>query len=87
MSFSTPSAAPATNCSPELFARDIRDDVCIGTGDLGIPGEVGGRASGAELMECAPRLWWNRLVVMFVTVSALNPLPLCGRKVGLGNAD
>jgi hypothetical protein len=22
----------------------------------GVPGEVGGRASGAELMECAPRL-------------------------------
>lgn len=24
---------------------------------LGIPGEVGGRAKGAELIECEPRLW------------------------------
>ncbi len=35
-----------------LCAKDV------GTAALrGVPGDVGGRARGAELMECAPRLW------------------------------
>ena len=31
------------------------DTVC--TAVRGVPGDVGGLARGAELMECAPRLW------------------------------
>ena len=36
----------------------VRDGGCVGCckGALGVPGEVGGRAKGAELIECAPRL-------------------------------
>ena len=35
-----------------------RDGGCVGCckDALGVPGEVGGRAKGAELIECAPRL-------------------------------
>ena len=29
----------------------------IGTAVRGVPGDVGGLARGAELIECAPRLW------------------------------
>lgn len=69
----SPSTAPPAETSAELFARDTREGVFITTGDLGMPGEVGGLARGAELIECAPRLWWNRLVVTFVTESVLRP--------------
>jgi hypothetical protein len=83
----SPSTAPPVEVSRELFARVTTEGVFITTGDLGMPGDVGGLARGAELIECAPRLWWNRLVVTLVKESVLKPFALWLRKVGLGSAD
>lgn len=35
-----------------LLVRDVKGVIAL----RGVPGDVGGRASGAELIECAPRL-------------------------------
>lgn len=49
-----PTSPFRTGASVLLLARAARGATGV---TLGVPGEVGGRESGAELMECAPRLW------------------------------